>query len=104
MVPEPRYLSRNHPVATTVDGGQFFGPGLPPQLELLVGVVEAAHPLRPQFLSDLLDIAPLRAGERQRHIPPPPRPSARVRAAVRSRHDIEFPTDRRRRPTHRHPG
>ena len=67
--------------------GQFLGQVLAPQLDLLIGVVEAAHPPRLQRLGDLLDVVPLRAGERQRHIPPPPRPSARARAAARSRHD-----------------
>jgi hypothetical protein len=45
---------------------------------------------------------PLRAGERQRHIPPLPRPCAWVRTAVRSRHGIESATDRRRRPAPPH--
>ena len=67
-----------------VDGRQLLGQVLAPQVDLLIGVVEAAHPPRLQRLGDLLDVVPLRAGERQRHIPPPPRPCARVRAAVRS--------------------
>ena len=72
-----------------VDGRQLLGQVLSPQLDLLIGVVEAAHPPRLQRPGDLLDVVPLRAGERQRHIPPPPRPGTRVRAAVRSRHDYQ---------------
>ncbi len=47
----------------------------------------AAHPRRLQRLSDLLDIVPLRTGERQRHIPPLARPGTRARVAVRFCHD-----------------
>lgn len=53
-----------------VDGRQFLGQVLPPQLDLLISVVKAAHPARLQRLGD---IVPLRPGERQRHIPPSPR-------------------------------
>ena len=35
----------------------------------------------------LPDVVSLRAGERQRHSPPPPRPGIRVRTAVGCRHD-----------------
>ena len=38
--------------------------------------------------------------ETKRQIPPSPRPSIRVRAGVRSRHEVESPTDRYRRPIH----
>ena len=72
--------------ALAVDGRQFFGQVLSPQVDLLISVIEAAHPPRPQHIGDLLDIAPLGAGERQRHIPPPPRPGTPARAAVPSRH------------------
>jgi hypothetical protein len=42
-----------------------------PEVDLLIGVVKAAHPARLQHRRDLLDIWPLRTGERQRHVPPP---------------------------------
>ena len=80
-----------------IDGRQLLGQVLSPQLDLLVGVVEAAHPQRCERTGDLFDIVPLRTGERQRHIPPPFRPGTRARAAIRSRHDTESLTDRRRR-------
>ena len=35
----------------------------------------------------LPNVVSLRAGERQRHSPPPPRPGIRVRTAVGCRHD-----------------
>src|SRR5260370_5471674 len=35
-----------------------------------------------------IDISPLRAGERQRHIAPPPMTGARACAAVPTRHDL----------------
>ena len=57
----------------------------PPQPDLLVSVLKAAHTPRLQRLGDLFHVVPLRTGERQRHIPPPP--VSRARAAVRSRHD-----------------
>ncbi len=79
-----------------IDDRQFIGQVLPPQLGLLIGVVEAAHPPRLQRLGNLPDVVPLRAGERQRDIPLPLRPGARARAAVRARHVIESPTERRR--------
>jgi hypothetical protein len=42
--------------------------------------------------ADRLCIVPLRAGEGQSHIPPPPHPGTQVRAANGSRHDIESST------------
>ena len=47
----------------------------PPQLHLLISVVEAAHSPRLQRRGDPLHVLPLRPGERQRHIPPPPSPA-----------------------------
>jgi hypothetical protein len=41
---------------------------------------------------DLLDVVPLRVGERQRHVQSPPRLGTWVRAAVGSNQDIESPT------------
>ena len=59
----------------------------PPQPDLLIGVVEAACSLCRQRRGDLPDVVSLRAGERQRHIPPPRRAGIRVRTAVGCRHD-----------------
>ena len=69
-----------------VDPGQLLGQVHPPQPDLLIGVVEAAHPPRLQRRSDLPHVVPLRPGERQRHIPPPPWPGIWARAAIPSRH------------------
>ena len=85
-----------------VDGWQFLSQVLAPQLDFLVGVIKVAHSPRLQRLGDLPDVVPLRACERQCHMPPPPRPHTWVRNAVNSRHDIESPTDRRRRPVPPH--
>jgi hypothetical protein len=51
---------------------------LTPQLDLglLAEIVKAPHPACVQFCGDPRDELPLRASERQRDIPPPPRPSA----------------------------
>ena len=62
-----------------VDGRQFLGQVLAPQIDLLIGVVETAHPPRLQRTGDLLDVGPLSAGERQRYIPLPSRPGVRAR-------------------------
>jgi hypothetical protein len=59
----------------------------PPKPDLLIGVVKAAHPPRLQRLGDLPDVVPLRAGERQRHIPPPSGMLTRI--AARFRHDYQ---------------
>ena len=67
--------------------GQLLGQMRPPQPDLLIGVVEAAHSLCLQRRGDLPDAVPLRVGERQRHSPPPLRPGIRVRTAVGCRHD-----------------
>ncbi len=77
-----------------IDGRQFLGEVLAPQLDLLIGVLGTAHSSRRQRTGDLLDVVPLHGGKRQRHIPPPRRPGTRPCAAVRSRHDIKSSTDR----------
>ena len=64
--------------------------------------VEAAHSPCLQRLGDLFDVIPLRSGERQCHIPPPPWPGTGTRTAAGSCHDISFPTDLRRRPIFPH--
>jgi hypothetical protein len=70
----------------------------PPQPDLLVSIVKAAHPPRLQHRCDLSNVVPLRPGERQSHVPPPIRYGSVVRASVYSRHDIEYLTERSRRP------
>ncbi len=82
----------HHRGLLAVDGRQFLGQVLTPQLDLFVGVVEAAQSPRLQRRGDLLDKVSLCAGERQRHIPLRPRPGIRIRGAVRSRHKVEPPT------------
>jgi hypothetical protein len=69
----------------------------PPEPDLPISVVEAAHSPRLQHPGDPPDVIPLDAGERQRHIPPQPWLSTRVHAVVRSCHDVESPTSDRRR-------
>src|SRR5271170_615841 len=59
---------------------------------LLVSVVEAANSSCRQRRGELLDVIPLRAGERQRQLPLPLQPSTMALAAVLSRHDTESPT------------
>ena len=81
-----------------IDGRQLLRQVLPPQIDLLIGIVETAHPPRLQRTGDLLDVGSLSAGERQRHIPPPPRPGTQARAAVRSRHDPSLPPRLRKSP------
>jgi hypothetical protein len=78
-----------------VDPGQLLGQMRPPQPDLLIGVVEAACSLCRQRRGDLPDVVSLRAGERQRHIPPPRRAGIRVRTAVGCRHDyrVSHPVD-----------
>ena len=70
-----------------IDRRQLLSQILAPQLDLLISVVETAHPPRLQRRGDLPHVVPLRAGERQRHIPPPPRPSPPARQVIRARHD-----------------
>jgi hypothetical protein len=55
------------------------------------GEPQSSAPPRRQRLGDLRDVAPLCAGERQRHIPSPPQPGIQVRAAVRSCREAESP-------------
>ena len=80
-----------------VDGRELLGQVLPPQPDLLISVIETAQPPRLQRLRDLLHVVPLRPGERQRHIPPPPQPAAR--AAIPLCHDGQSPTRRPPSPT-----
>ena len=75
-----------------VDGRQLLGQVPAPQPDLLIRIIETAQPPRLQRTGDLLDVVPLRPGERQRHIPPPPQPG--TRAAIPSRHDGQSPTRR----------
>jgi hypothetical protein len=58
-----RYKNHNCRRPLTIDDRQFLGEKLSPQLNLVIGIVKAAHPLTLQRLSDLLDILPLCPGK-----------------------------------------